>query len=154
MAPAPPEPTTDQARRQSRGPSDRLARPPQGRRNRTIALDPGPTAPSSPVSADSPISATESLFAGTINRLLQQNRPCVDGSGLARVFFTFAALVGAAMCSAFERGTFMSRPSRFSCSEESWMAGPGPATSVGYSDGSGRVATAAPARTCALSLSP
>jgi putative tryptophan/tyrosine transport system substrate-binding protein len=26
--------------------------------------------------------------------------PCVDGSGLARVFFTCAALVGAAMCSA------------------------------------------------------
>ena len=31
--------------------------------------------------------------------------PCVDGSELARVFFTFAALVGAAMCSAFECGT-------------------------------------------------
>jgi hypothetical protein len=27
--------------------------------------------------------------------------PCVDGSELARGFFTFAALVGAAMCSAF-----------------------------------------------------
>ena len=27
--------------------------------------------------------------------------PCVDGSELARTFFTFAALVGAAMCSAF-----------------------------------------------------
>jgi hypothetical protein len=27
--------------------------------------------------------------------------PCVDGSELARAFFTFAALVGAAMCSAF-----------------------------------------------------
>ena len=26
--------------------------------------------------------------------------PCVDGSELARAFFTFAALVGAAMCSA------------------------------------------------------
>jgi hypothetical protein len=26
--------------------------------------------------------------------------PCVDGSELARTFFTFAALVGAAMCSA------------------------------------------------------
>jgi hypothetical protein len=26
--------------------------------------------------------------------------PCVDGSGLARVFFTRAAVVGAAMCSA------------------------------------------------------
>jgi hypothetical protein len=26
--------------------------------------------------------------------------PCVDGSRLARVFFTSAALVGAAMCSA------------------------------------------------------
>jgi hypothetical protein len=49
------------------------------------------------------------------NRLFQQNRskadmcsaqadvryvPCVDGSELARTFFTFAALVGAAMCSA------------------------------------------------------
>jgi hypothetical protein len=31
--------------------------------------------------------------------------PCVDGSELARTFFTFAALVGAAMCSAFECGT-------------------------------------------------
>jgi hypothetical protein len=31
--------------------------------------------------------------------------PCVDGSELARVFFTFAALVGAAMCSAFKCGT-------------------------------------------------
>ena len=31
--------------------------------------------------------------------------PCVDGSELARAFFTFAALVGAAMCSAFECGT-------------------------------------------------
>src|SRR5450759_4153539 len=28
--------------------------------------------------------------------------PCVDGSELARTFFTFAALVGAAMCSAFK----------------------------------------------------
>ena len=27
--------------------------------------------------------------------------PCVDGSELARTFFTFAALVGAPMCSAF-----------------------------------------------------
>jgi hypothetical protein len=27
--------------------------------------------------------------------------PCVDGSGLARAFSRFAALVGAAMCSAF-----------------------------------------------------
>src|SRR5208282_5098446 len=32
-------------------------------------------------------------------------RPCVDGSELARVFFTGAGLVGAAMCSAFERGS-------------------------------------------------
>ena len=31
--------------------------------------------------------------------------PCVDGSELARTFFTSAALVGAAMCSAFERGS-------------------------------------------------
>jgi hypothetical protein len=31
--------------------------------------------------------------------------PCVDGAELARAFFTFAALVGAAMCSAFECGT-------------------------------------------------
>ena len=31
--------------------------------------------------------------------------PCVDGSELASAFFTFAALVGAAMCSAFKRGT-------------------------------------------------
>jgi hypothetical protein len=31
--------------------------------------------------------------------------PCVDGSELARAFFTFAALVGAAVCSAFKCGT-------------------------------------------------
>ena len=31
--------------------------------------------------------------------------PCVDGSELARTFFTFAALVGAAMCSAFRCGS-------------------------------------------------
>src|SRR5260370_28157871 len=31
--------------------------------------------------------------------------PCVDGSPLARAFFTFAALVGAAMCSACLRGS-------------------------------------------------
>jgi hypothetical protein len=30
--------------------------------------------------------------------------PCVDGSELARVFFMFAALVGAAMCSASHDG--------------------------------------------------
>jgi len=30
--------------------------------------------------------------------------PCVDGPELARAFFTFAGLVGAAMCSAFECG--------------------------------------------------
>jgi hypothetical protein len=31
--------------------------------------------------------------------------PCVDGSELERTFFTCAALVGAAMCSAFECGS-------------------------------------------------
>jgi hypothetical protein len=31
--------------------------------------------------------------------------PCVDGSELARTFFTFAALVGAAMCSACRCGS-------------------------------------------------
>ena len=31
--------------------------------------------------------------------------PCVDGSGLARTFCRSAALVGAAMCSASERGS-------------------------------------------------
>jgi hypothetical protein len=31
--------------------------------------------------------------------------PCVDGSELARAFFRFAALVGAAMCSAFRCGS-------------------------------------------------
>jgi hypothetical protein len=31
--------------------------------------------------------------------------PCVDGSELARTFFTGAALVGAAMCSAFGCGS-------------------------------------------------
>jgi hypothetical protein len=31
--------------------------------------------------------------------------PCVDGSELARAFFTSAALVGAAMCSAYQCGS-------------------------------------------------
>jgi hypothetical protein len=31
--------------------------------------------------------------------------PCVDGSELARDFFTSAGLVGAAMCSAYECGS-------------------------------------------------
>ena len=31
--------------------------------------------------------------------------PCVDGSELARDIFTFAELVGAAMCSAFKCGS-------------------------------------------------
>jgi hypothetical protein len=33
------------------------------------------------------------------------NVPCVDGSELARAFFTQATLVGAAMCSAFRCGS-------------------------------------------------
>jgi len=42
-----------------------------------------------------------------INRLsLEVHKvPCVDGSGLARAFFTNAALVGAAICSAFVCGS-------------------------------------------------
>ena len=35
----------------------------------------------------------------------RRSGPCVDGSELARLFFTSAALVGAAMCSAFECGS-------------------------------------------------
>jgi hypothetical protein len=31
--------------------------------------------------------------------------PCVDGSELARRIFTFAGVVGAAMCSAYVRGS-------------------------------------------------
>ena len=38
-------------------------------------------------------------------RVMSALPPCVDGSELARTFFTFAALVGAAMCSAFQCGT-------------------------------------------------
>jgi hypothetical protein len=45
------------------------------------------------------------FLISSAKRLLQQYLPCVDGSGLARAFFTFAALVDAAMCSAFECGT-------------------------------------------------
>ena len=39
--------------------------------------------------------------------------PCVDGSELARAFFTFAALVGAAMCSAFRCGSHDRAPVQF-----------------------------------------
>jgi hypothetical protein len=52
-----------------------------------------------------PLPATSGLPRSTdINRPAQLDRlvPCVYGSGLARIFFTFAALVGAAMCSAFK----------------------------------------------------
>ena len=48
------------------------------------------------------ISHSASLHAGY---LLRRSVPCVDGSGLARAFFTQAALVGAAMCSAFRCGS-------------------------------------------------
>ena len=44
---------------------------------------------------------------GNLGRLSRQQRrePCVDGSGLASAFSRFAALVGAAMCSAFQCGS-------------------------------------------------
>jgi hypothetical protein len=45
------------------------------------------------------------ISISSAKRLLQHNLPCVDGSELARAFFTFAALVGAAMCSAFRCGS-------------------------------------------------
>ena len=51
------------------------------------------------MSAIAPI-ATELLGEGN-----GRKGPCVDGSELARDFFTYAALVGAAMCSAFECGS-------------------------------------------------
>jgi hypothetical protein len=38
-------------------------------------------------------------------RFIRREVPCVDGSELARAFFRFAALVGAAMCSAFRCGS-------------------------------------------------
>jgi hypothetical protein len=44
------------------------------------------------------------LRAAMLKILLQQYLPCVDGSELARAFFTFAGLVGAAMCSASHDG--------------------------------------------------
>jgi hypothetical protein len=42
-----------------------------------------------------------SLIKGEANRQKGIDGPCVDGSELARTFFTSAALVGAAMCSAY-----------------------------------------------------
>jgi hypothetical protein len=45
------------------------------------------------------------LRVGMRKIFLQQYLPCVDGPELARAFFTFAVLVGAAMCSAFKCGT-------------------------------------------------
>jgi hypothetical protein len=39
-------------------------------------------------------------LSGRPDRIREHYRPGVDGSGLARLFFTSAALVGAAMCSA------------------------------------------------------
>ena len=38
-------------------------------------------------------------------RAMSALSPCVDGSELARTFFTYAALVGAPVCSAFQRGS-------------------------------------------------
>ena len=40
-----------------------------------------------------------------VEHLLSALPPCVDGSELARTFFTFAALVGAPVCSAFRCGS-------------------------------------------------
>jgi hypothetical protein len=47
---------------------------------------------------------TASAATFNIHRVNARFAPCVDGSELARAFFTFAALVCAAMCSAFKCG--------------------------------------------------
>ena len=51
------------------------------------------------------MSASPPMATVGCQNLFGRKGPCVDGSGLARDFFTSAALVGAAMCSAFQRGS-------------------------------------------------
>ena len=51
------------------------------------------------------ISAMPRLRPKSCGDAICREVPCVDGSELASAFFTFAALVGAAMCSAFKCGT-------------------------------------------------
>jgi len=44
-------------------------------------------------------------FKNLLELITENRATAVDGSELARAFFTFAALVGAAMCSAFRCGS-------------------------------------------------
>jgi hypothetical protein len=60
-----------------------------------------------------------------------RNGPCVDGSELARTFFTPAALVGAAMCSAFERGHMTAGHNA--------LRGSGPGQKLAFDDAMARV---------------
>ena len=55
--------------------------------------------------AGRPLSVVSPIGDKFCNASKRCDVPCVDGSELARTFFTFAALVGAAMCSAFKCGT-------------------------------------------------
>jgi hypothetical protein len=74
--------------------------------------------PCAPVEApEKPFSTVSPKAAAThakrrVRKLMEvvSATPCVDGSELARTFFTLAELVGAPVCSAFERGSHDRRP--------------------------------------------
>src|SRR5512141_1346588 len=91
----------DRARRRSSVPDDLQEQRRQDKTRRTVDLGHSSDGPSWIDLTENRVNTTESRVAGHLNRLLQQNLPCVDGSVLARLFSRFAALVGAAMCSAF-----------------------------------------------------
>ena len=57
------------------------------------------------VGAAGPMSAFERITDSSQTSRQVRKVPCVDGSWLARAFFTYAALVGAAMCSACRCGS-------------------------------------------------
>src|SRR5262245_48898855 len=69
---------TDPARPRSRGRGDRPEQLHQGRTSRKVGLGPARDAPSSFAPATNRVTATESLFAHAINRLLQQYRHLSD----------------------------------------------------------------------------
>src|SRR5262245_15038313 len=83
-------PNSDQEPQRSRGPDDRPIPPHRDEMNRKTAPGSDSAAPSSPAPVANRITATESPTKKACNGLLQQNLPCVDGSELARPFFTFA----------------------------------------------------------------
>src|ERR1700676_590579 len=79
--------------------------------NRTVALDRGCSAPSSPVSAESRIDTTESLFGSHFKRLLQQNRHIATFRGDAAIQ-SLSERSGHSASRTYRAGFMSTRPNR------------------------------------------